>query len=253
MQTGARTLLLGLAVGTAGSLLAAAIMAFLQASTLWVETVLVAAFLISTGHALALRASLQTLNRLGIKRWEQTLSSGTNTQACIRLSQRNLCFLGIAATKWLADPAALRQMLLRHASNGGRASFLLLDPDSAACREFEAIKQRADGSLGKRIRENAATLLKLRDSHFRLDVRFYADHPRFRIVIIDDSLVALGLYSYVSELGEDSPQLILDSAPRPWSYYYAFNAFFTSLWERSIPADLAEKHIFSPVKEGGKL
>jgi len=247
MQRNDQTLLFSLAVGTAGSLLAAAIVTLLQGSSLWVGGMLSVAFVISLSQVLILRTRLRTLNRLGIRRWEQTLSVGTNTQDCIKLSQRNLCFLGIAATKWLADPTAFRKMLLRHATNGGQANFLLLHPDSEACREFEAIKQRASGSLNKRIRENAVALLKLREDHFRINVRFYSDHPRFRIVIVDDIMIALGLYSYVSEFGDDSPQLILDSAPRPWSYYYAFNAFFTNLWERSVNAETClETNILNP-------
>ena len=128
-------------------------------------------------------------------------------------------------------------MLLRHAGSGGHADFLLLHPDCEACREFELIKKRTPGSLGDTIRKNAEYLLNLRNDHFRINVRFYSDHPRFRIVIIDGTTMMVGLYSYVSEVGDDSPQLILDGSTRPWSYYYAFNALFTHLWERSVSAE----------------
>lgn len=231
------TLALSLILGTAASLMAGAIVAFVQASPLWVGLTFAVAAVLTVAHALTLRSRLKTLDEVGIKRLESAISTGTNTQKCITLSQRTLKFLGIASSKWLADESALRQMLLRHAGSGGHADFLLLHPDSAACREFEGIKKRKPGSLGETIRNNAAYLLALRDDHFRVNVRFYSDHPRFRLVIVDGAIMMVGLYSYVSEVGDDGPQLILEGSARPWSYYYAFNAVFTHLWEQSIPAE----------------
>jgi hypothetical protein len=238
MKDNDNTLILSLVLGTAASLIAAAIAAFVQVSPIWVGLTLAVASILTVAHALTLRSKLKTLNQVGIKRWEPAISAGTNTQKCIHLSQRTLKFLGIASSKWLTDPSTLRQMLLRHAGSGGHADFLLLHPDSKACREFEAIKKRKVGSLGEVIKSNAANLLSLREEHFRINVRFYSDRPLFRLVIVDGVIMMIGLYSYVSEVGDDSPQLILDGSARPWSYYYAFNALFTHLWEQSIPAEV---------------
>src|SRR2546423_11021198 len=168
---------ISLVLGTAASLLAAAIAAFVQTSSRWVALLCSVATVLIVAHAFSLKARLKTLDQVGIKRLEPDISTGTNTQRCIARSQRTLKFLGIASSKWLTDPSALRQMLLRHAGSGGHADFLLLHPDCEACREFELIKKRTPGSLGDTIRKNAEYLLNLRNDHFRINVRFYSDHP----------------------------------------------------------------------------
>ena len=237
MKDNENVLILSLALVIMALLFTATIAAFIQASPIWVGLVLIIASILTVAQALTLRGKLKTLDRVGIKRLESSISTGTDTQRCIDLSQRTLKFLGIASSKWLTNPATLRQMLLRHAGRGGHADFLLLHPNSQACKELEAIKKLNPGGLSEIIKSNAIHLLSLREEHFRISVRFYSDYPRFRIVIVDGFIMMIGLYSYVSEVGDDSPQLILDGAAHPWSYYYAFNALFTHLWEQSVPAE----------------
>src|SRR6185503_1761847 len=90
-----------LVLGTGASLLAAAIAAFVQASPIWVGLLFSVATVFIIAHAFSLRARLKTLDQVGIKRLEPDISTGTNTQKCITLSQRTLKFLGIASSKWL--------------------------------------------------------------------------------------------------------------------------------------------------------
>src|SRR5687768_13066092 len=105
MRKDDQTLLISLALGVTTSLIAAVIASLVQASQIVVGLALAAALFLIVIHTFTLRTRLRTLNQLGIKRWEQMISAGTTTQDCIQLSQRTIYFLGIAATKWLADPS----------------------------------------------------------------------------------------------------------------------------------------------------
>jgi hypothetical protein len=222
-----------LAIGAAGSILASAVLAAFSKDSQIGTMLLYGGLLLTCAELVMVHKSINTLRSMGVVRWEPSMSTGTTTADAIRLSQRSLCFLGIAATKWLADPSLLRAMLLRHATNGGHARFLLLDPDSDACAEFEMIKNRSPGSLAKTIRANIQALRALQAERFRIEIRVYTEIPRFRLAVIDDTSILMGLYSFVSESGDDTPQIVFSSKPRMWSFYYGVNAFYTAQWERA--------------------
>ncbi len=186
-----------------------------------------------------LRERFRVLKSMGVVDWERSMSDGTTTDDCIKESQTSVRFLGIASTKWLADPVAFRRMLQRRATNGGHAHFLLLDPDSAECRRFESIKNMPAGTLSRHTRQNAQALLRYRAEHFRIEVRFYRTEPRFRLAIRDEQVMLFGLYSFTTDSGDDSPQLVLDSAKLPGSFYYAMNAYFAHLWNNAAPVGAA--------------
>jgi hypothetical protein len=179
---------------------------------------------------------LDSLRKIGIIGWEESMSKGTTTAEYIRRSQMSVSFLGIAASKWLTDPAKLMDMMIRHSSRGGRAEFLLLDPNSDACGAFERRKQMAQGSLRQQIYEGTRAIYKLAGKVHNVFVRYYSQEPRFRIVIIDDKELIVGLYSYTSTSWDDTPQLILDHGQQDWSFYYGFRAMFQSMWTGALPA-----------------
>ena len=99
--------------------------------TTWL--VLLLAATLSTLLLWLLWRNLRALRDVGLRRWELRVDDGgTNTREWIRRSQRSISFMGLACSKWLAEGEEFRQMLVRHAANGGNARFLLLDPESPA-------------------------------------------------------------------------------------------------------------------------
>ena len=178
---------------------------------------------------------IRDLRSLGIDRWENSMEVGTTTEKCIHNSRVSLSFLGIAATKWTRDEKILSNMLRRHAAHGGRARFLLLDPDSEECNKFSKITQRDNKSLRDTIKESANCLIQLRDKHkLPIEIKYYSSQPIFRITIVDENSIIVGLYSHNALTGEDAPQLFLKQSSSEWSYYFAFNALFTAMWQNAI-------------------
>ena len=224
-------------LGAASSLAASGILALWGAAPVTITAVCLMGFAMVVLAALRLRHRILALRRMGIVNWEASMSSGTTTLMCVNESQTSLRFLGIAASKWLANTDAFRHMLQRHISNGGRAQFLILHPASDECRKFELIQNLRPGTLSDRILRNVRTLLGFRSERFRVEVRFYTGDARFRIAVIDERIMLVGLYSYATHSGEDTPQLVLDSSKLPWSFYYAMNAYYLSLWESATDAE----------------
>jgi len=230
-------LIVAVLLGAAGSLLAAIFLAAFGQSAPVFISVLSISFVLILVHLWSLRKSIRILRFLGIAGWEASMSTGTSTRKCIDSSQLSLSFMGIAANKWLRDKSALRKMLLRHASNGGMAQFLLLDPDSPACSEFESIKGFKSGELSGMIRQNAMDLLAMASEGLPVEVRYFRNEPRFRLVFIDDRRLVLGLYSYLSDSGEDSPQLLLESSAKTdWSFFFGFRGNFINAWRTAKSA-----------------
>ena len=227
-----------LLIGAAGSLLAAIIQAFAETSRFPVVIFLMVALICVMLLLGIFVQRLRDLRVLGIKRWESSMAVGTTTEECMKHSHRHLAFLGIAATKWTRDETRLCDMLRHHASRGGGARFLLLDPDSPACQEFNSIKQNNDTSLADIIRDSVRRLIQLRDNHhLPIEVKYYSSQPIFRITILDESTIIVGLYSHSSSTGQDTPQLFFEHGSSEWSYYYAFNALFASMWRTAASAN----------------
>lgn len=223
--------------GTVTSLVGSAILVFLQQPTTYITILLGCAFLFTCLFTILFVRKLHNIKQVGIQSWESTMSAGTSTLDCIIKSQKTVLFVGIASSKWVKEEADFRKMLMRHASNGGTARFLLMNPFSEVREKYENIKKIKPDTLSCSIVRNSTTLINFRREGFSVDVRFYDVMPHFRITVIDGNFMIVGLYSYISDTGEDSPQIILDGSPRAWSFFYGFNAYAESLWLRSTPAE----------------
>ncbi|MDB2438788.1 DUF5919 domain-containing protein [Hellea sp.] len=183
---------------------------------------------------------IHVLRSLGIRNWEKTLSQGTTTKKCIAKSHTSLNFLGIASTKWLKEEREFRKMLIRHANTGGRARFLLMQPYGEACIEFEKIKNVPEGSISQSIIKNIDALLDYKSEGYNVEVKLYDRKPHFRLTMVDTNFATVGIYSYSTHSGQNSPQIILGQAPQEWSFYFAFSSYYERLWE---DAKNAKTHI----------
>lgn len=227
-----KNLVATLLLGAGGSLVGSIVLAIGGQPLPVVVPLLAVALFLLLLHSWSLRRARQTLRAIGIRDWESSMVHGTTTERVIGRSQQSIEFMGIAGTKWLKMEHELKRMLRRHATNGGRTRFLLLDPDSLACQRFEAIKGSEPGSLAAIIRKNLKLLEDLADDNLPIEVRLYSAMPRFRLVFQDGNLLVLGLYSFTSDAGVDSPQLLLAAEEgREWSFFFGFKALFESRWE----------------------
>ena len=230
--------LIALVNGVLVSIVASFLISLFQESPPILTFMLLIALLFSIGSVIAFYNKLRILRIIGIKDWESSPTEQTNTKSCILKSQTKLRFFGITGNKWLKEESELIKMFIRHSSNGGSAEFLLLDPNSEACTYIQRAKSGIEGNLNLRedIIRNSRKLLEFSKS-YQVTVKYYSNKARFRVAIIDDDEIIVGLYSYTSLQGkEETPQLILKNQHENWSFYYGFNAYFQNAWENATEA-----------------
>jgi hypothetical protein len=162
-------------------------------------------------------------------------NSRVDPRECIEQTVQRLWFNGIFASKWVTDPEVRNQFetLLDRLDGDDDAEvhFLLLDPDSESCRQFQAITQTTESP------ESFTWLRALSKRHRSFTVRLYDTLPTFRIVVIDDSLVTVSPYlnvpnEWLKEHGWESPHIVL--APMaPFPLAKSFELMFRETWRRA--------------------
>lgn len=149
---------------------------------------------------------------------------------CIRQTRRKLFFMGILGSKWV-EPQMRDEMKLfleRVHDRGGSVRFLLINPNGRAYRQLKSRRGITAESL-KQFRSLC------RDFPC-LQVRLYDHVPCFRLVFIDDQLLALSRYKmdkegyFQSRFGWEAPHLVI-RADAPWSLYEAFELHFQQVWD----------------------
>jgi hypothetical protein len=99
-------------------------------------------------------------------------------------------------------------------------------------------------SYQKRVENSLRTIASLqKDRAWNVQVRFYREIPRFRLMFIDDSLCLASHYVFGKGSGADMPQLHvvkLQGSQDVDSLYYAFSAYFDQFWVEAQPWDFNE-------------
>jgi len=149
---------------------------------------------------------------------------------CMKSARKQLYFMGILGSKWV-DPPILeefKKFLQRVQRRGGTVRFLLINPNSNA---YKQLKSR------RGIRAESLREFRMLCHEFPcLQVRLYNQAPCFRLVFIDDQLLALSRYKmdkegyFQSRFGWEAPHLVIH-AEAPWSLYEAFEMYFQQVWE----------------------
>ncbi len=231
--------LINLVLGIIASILASFLISLYQGVPIVLIILLCFTLLLTVSNYITLRTKIVTLRSIGIRDWESRPTKMTNTKSCILKSQTKLRFFGITGNKWLKEKDELKKMFARHFSNGGCAEFLLLNPNSEACASLQKVKSGIEILNFKAdIISNAKDILEYAEKYdYNVKIKFYSNKARFRVTIIDDDEIIVGLYSYTSLKGnEETPQLILKNQHENWSFYYGFNAYFQNAWDNADDA-----------------
>jgi len=156
---------------------------------------------------------------------------------CMKQARRRLYFMGILGSKWVTEPhirAEFRQFLSRIQYQGGFIRFLMINPEGEA---FKRLRNYRGGAISA---ESLGHFRALVEEFPCLQVRLYDQLPCFRLVFIDDSMLAVSRYKidkegyFQSKYGWEAPHLVIDSTA-PWSLYDAFELYYQQIWDVSLP------------------
>lgn len=175
------------------------------------------------------------LRELGITGTVNKLSSSRfEPRQCMEETKHSLWFMGILGTKWIKNLDEFKSFL-RELQSRPQASvrFLMIDPE---CPNFELLKIIRK----ENIKDTSSAIFKELIQEFPcLEARYYSSFPNFRIVIIDNKLLALSRYQqnenkYLkSNMGWEAPHMIIESEVGEWSLYDPFVSYYNNVWEQA--------------------
>jgi hypothetical protein len=154
---------------------------------------------------------------------------------CMQQARRKLWFMGILASKWVIEPrvrAEFRDFLSAVHYQGGEVRFLLINPKG---RAFTRLRDQREGAISTESLKHIKALAK---EFSCFQVRLYDLIPCFRLVFIDETMLAVSRYKidkrgyFASKYGWEAPHLLIDGAA-PWSLYDAFDLYFHQVWDSS--------------------
>jgi hypothetical protein len=190
---------------------------------------------------------IDIIEEMGITGATSRLSeSKFEPKQCMMQANRKLFFLGILGSKWVVVPhvrAEFQSFLKRIQAQNGSVRFLLINPES---EYFNRLKTLRDGAISD---ESLLIFKQLMKEFPCLNVRLYNEMPCFRLVFINDHILAISRYKFdkegyfQSKYGWEAPHIVIDSTA-PWSLYAAFELFYEQMWNRS--KDLREIHSNTP-------
>lgn len=179
-----------------------------------------------------------TLKELGIVGTTEKLSqSKFEPIECMKLARRSISFMGIVGSKWVSEGVVLdefKRFLQRVQGRGGHVKFLMINPNGDGFAQLKDFRQGA-------IKADSLKCFKALEKQFScLEVRLYSHLPCFRLVFIDNELVAVSRYKYnkegyfQSKYGWEAPHLVIESKSC-WSFYDPFEAYFHQSWTNAKP------------------
>lgn len=131
-----------------------------------------------------------------VKILNSSIKGEGSTESYMKRANHSICFVGIAASKWVKNADLLEQTIRSICSlNSGHIRFLLLNPDSDAAKKLtlaqqspneKSVKHKIEDSLDKltniaeRIADQDENLLK------KFEIRLYDQMPIYRLTIIDN-------------------------------------------------------------------
>ena len=183
---------------------------------------------------------------LGIKKiLPSTIKGEGGTKSQMSLARQNLCFMGIASSKWISESKEFELMLRRICSmNSGSIRFLLLDPNSESTKNLSLAKGIRENIVKKDIEKsldslkNILTALKNESNYEaikkKFEVRLYVQMPVYRLILIDNSRAYLSFYRRGSD-GSKIKQLVIYPSKHISSdkqnIFNSLSEYFESLWD----------------------
>lgn len=186
---------------------------------------------------LLVRFVLSDLLSVGVLNAFATTTVGIRPEQSLRMTHKQLAFLGIGGKK-LSDLPEFENAMKRIATAGGAARFLLSSPENPALEQLAVQNQKSDSSYKSRVRESIREIdHKARASGVKFEIKIYKlDHalalPHFRLMFIDDRFCIFSHLVWNSAEGMDNPQLLLRKETRRQSnsLYLGYEKYFDDIW-----------------------
>lgn len=153
-------------------------------------------------------------------------------------TKSSLRFMGIAGDKFLREALESGDFFRRN-KNPQLVKIMLMDPFSDDIERLSGDKKQQEKNREKII-STIKTLSDLRDKGFSFDVRLYPKKPPLRLLIVDDCVTALSVYS-TDSTGWKNAQLIFEGRNNEDSLAPYFVETFDDLWERGINFNLDQR------------
>ena len=165
-----------------------------------------------------------------------------STSSYMKEANSSICFVGIAAGKWVGKGDELEKAIRKICSlNTGYMKFLLLNPDSLAARKLSLVGSQNADFVGDKIRKSLASIEKIierlsinyPDALNKFEIKLYDQMPVFRLTIIDNRKAYFCFY----QLGYEETtlkQLVIKPKPidnaNNQNIFNSMAEYFDCLW-----------------------
>lgn len=175
-----------------------------------------------------------------------------STKAFMQKANQEICFVGIAASKWVNEKEEFENMIRRICGHqSGKIRFLLLSPNSDAAHRLNVASQNpGEKSVQDKI---IYSLNKITEIVNNLDkeaaninyaqnfkVKLYSQMPIYRLTLIDHSSAYFSFYRLDND-GKKLKQLQIESekvqSKQSNNIYNALAEYFENIWESTESID----------------
>ena len=184
-----------------------------------------------------------------------------STASYMKKATHSICFVGIAASKWVSNPDLLEKTIRSICSlNSGYIKFLLLNPNSQAATKLslaqesyndDSVKQKIENSL-KKLKEITENLSRSYPQVLdRFEIHLYDQMPIYRLTIIDSSRAYFCFYQKGCDGSRLKQFVIKPKVITELSQQNIFNSmseYFENLW---IAKDTVKFDLVNKDAEGG--
>jgi len=180
-------------------------------------------------------AYLKDLRALGITGTANKLSTSQfEPKQCIEETKHSLFFMGLLGSKWVEDKEKFIDFLKRVQSKpNGRVRYLMIDPNGDSFKLLKTMR-------GESLKDKSTEVFRELVEEFEcLEARFYEFLPCFRLIFIDNKILAASRYkldesNYIkSKKGWEAPHLVIDAEQGDWSLYEPFLSYYETIWKQS--------------------
>lgn len=215
-------------------------------SLTWAKALLVIAGILIIIFLIYLIQMMIKIRSLGIINILNSQIKGSgSTKAFMQKANQEICFIGIAASKWVNESKEFEDMIRRICGHqAGKIRFLLLSPNSVAAHRLN-VASRKEGELTVQEKINTS-LMKITEIVKKLnqeadvnyaqnfEVKLYSQMPIYRLTLIDRSSAYFSFYQLNND-GKKVKQLQIKSkrvhSKQSNNIYNALAEYFENIWE----------------------
>lgn len=177
-------------------------------------------------------AFLDDLGQLGIIETTNKLSDTKFAPIqCMDEIGYSLFFMGILGSKWVENKSKFEKFLRKIKANNGQVRFLMINPYGSG---FSTLKDMRENNIKDTTTDVFSELV---DKYPCLQARYYDFVPCFRLIFIDNKIVAVSRYGldeknyFKTKQGWDAPHLVIQRDYNYLSLFDPFLSYYNWVWE----------------------